>query len=112
MKETEQTESYDLKIKEVLDSPDAMTVSDWEFIPSYMDRYSHWDELRECCELALAEMAEEPYLGHVSNAKVMGRAMELLRKKYRLDAPRGWVIVLRKLRASGAKLPSTYQSKG
>ena len=46
-----------------------------------------------------AELADQPYVGRVSCARVMGRAMELLRETCGLDAPRGWVPVLRRLRA-------------
>ena len=73
-------------------------VTDEEFDVEYLDGYSHTEELARCCWDAVQDLADEPYLGRVSNARVMGAAMEKLRRGYCQDAPKGWVPVMRKLR--------------
>ncbi len=86
----------------VLAGTDIPELSDYEFDVRFLAKYRYRLELAECCYQATLELWSEPYLGRVSNARVMGRAMELLREKHGLDAPRGWVPVMRKLRASSA----------
>jgi hypothetical protein len=63
-------------------------ISDGEFNLTYLAKYPQRPQLEECCRWALEELAEEPYRGRVSCARVMGRAMELLREIYGCDAPR------------------------
>ena len=48
----------------------------------------------------MAELSEQPFVGRVSHAKVMGVAMERLREGYDVNAPRGWLPVMRILRSS------------
>jgi hypothetical protein len=88
-------------IGEVLDGEDITQLSDGEFDIRALKKYEHTTELEECCREAATELADKPYHGFVSHAQVMGRAMELLRQKYDLNAPKGWVPVLRTLRTSG-----------
>ena len=87
-----------LRIGQVLASGDIPVISDGKFDVGYLSVYRYQQELEECCQLALYELSDEPFQGSASCAKVMGRAMELLRETYSLDAPRGWVPVMRKLR--------------
>src|SRR5208282_5143301 len=89
-----------------------VTISDGEFDPTFLSRYQHGDQLKECCVLAVDRLAADPFAGRVTCAHLMGRAMELLRHSYDLNAPRGWVPVIRTLRSplqfvSGCSLPST-----
>lgn len=79
-------------------------LSDGEFDERYLINYDNEAELIECCKLALEELADEPFLGRASNARVMGRAMQLLRDKYRVNAPRGWYPAMKRLRASSEKV--------
>jgi hypothetical protein len=87
-------------------------ISDSQFRVSYLAKYPHVRQLDECCHMAVEELAEEPYEGRVSCARVMGRAMELLREIHGLDAPRGWVPVLRTLRWTESSVPSHQQAGG
>jgi hypothetical protein len=87
-------------------------ISDGEFNVSYLAKYPHGRHLNECCHMAVEELAEEPYEGRVSCARVMGRAMELLREIHGVNAPRGWVPVLRTLRWTGISVPSPEQDRG
>jgi hypothetical protein len=87
-------------------------ISDGEFNLTYLARYPQRSQLEECCRWAFEELADEPYHGRESCARVMGRAMELLREIYGCNAPRGWVPVMHRLRAAptgeiGANTPST-----
>lgn len=86
-------------IGSVLAGSDLLTLSDGEFDVTYLTKYPYRRQLDECCGRAVSELADEPYDGRPSCARVMGRAMELLRKTYDLNVPRGWVPILRKLRA-------------
>jgi hypothetical protein len=86
------------------------TISDGEFDVSYLAKYRYSRELDDCCRMAVKELAEEPYEGRTSCARVMGRAMELLRENHGLDAPRGWVPVLRTLRATESSVPGRQQT--
>src|SRR5262249_43157900 len=53
--------------------------------------------LESCCS-AIQELANEPFVGRTSYARVMGLAMEILRRDYSQDAPKGWVPVMKILR--------------
>jgi len=75
-------------------------ISDGEFNLTYLARYPQRPQLEESCRRAYEELAEEPYRGRESCARVMGRAMELLREIYSCNTPRGWVPVMRRLRAA------------
>lgn len=75
-------------------------ISDGEFDERALTRYLNGDLLAECCRLAVETLAAEPYRGRVTNARLMGLAMEKLRELHGLDAPRGWLPVMKKLRES------------
>jgi hypothetical protein len=83
-------------------------ISDNEFDVKFLTSYEHITELGECCVLAVERMAAEPFTGRKSCADVMGRAMELLCHHHRLNAPRGWVPVIRLLRSSPGLPPGRY----
>lgn len=85
-------------------------ISDGEFNVSFLAKYQHRQQLDECCRLAVEELAEEPFEGRASCARVMGRAMELLRETYHLKVPGGWVPVLRTLRAAPESSLQSRQS--
>jgi len=89
-----------IRISDVLPIADIGEISDGEFNLDYLKSYSHVAELEECIENALLDVGHYPYQGRRSCALVMGRAMELLRDCYCLDAPRGWVPVMRCLRST------------
>jgi hypothetical protein len=84
-------------------------VSDSEFDTEALANYSSTDDLVESCITAHAEMSDQPFLGRRSYADVMGRAMKLLRVKYDANAPRGWLPVIKRLRASKAN-PETERA--
>ena len=93
------------------DNEDIETLSQGEFNvrnSSYVS-YPYKQQLLECCNLAIQELSNEPYLGSKSHARVMGRSMELLREDYGLDAPKGWIPVLRTLRSKAASSRITVQ---
>lgn len=71
-----------------------------EFDSSYLKHYGYVPRLAEFCQYAVTELADEPFRGSRSCARVMGRAMELLRTFHGLDVPRGWVPVMKRLRSS------------
>jgi hypothetical protein len=75
-------------------------ISDSRFNPKYLGRFEHLGPLRECCLQAVADLAGEAFDGNRSFANVMGRAMGLLRERHSVNAPRGWVPVMRALRAA------------
>lgn len=81
---------------------DICLASDREFDTAFLKDYKHGKELQQCIWAAYDELAEEPYLGRASNARLMGRAMELMRERHSLDVPAGWVPVMRKLRGKAA----------
>jgi hypothetical protein len=75
-------------------------ISDEEFDLMFLSRNPNLTELKDCCVLAVERMAGEPFAGRKTCADVMGRAMELLRYLHKLNAPRGWVPVIRALRSN------------
>jgi hypothetical protein len=81
-------------------------ISDAEFEVKFLGTFAYRLELRESCLQAVAELAGEPFAGRVSCAKLMGRAMELLRDVYHANAPRGWYPVMKILREVSAPAPS------
>jgi len=87
-------------IGEALAAGGITEISDGEFNLTYLHSYPQRPQLEECCRWAFEELAEEPCYGRESCARVMGRAMELLREIYGCNAPRGWVPVMRRLRAT------------
>jgi len=101
---------WDRTIGMVLADASLSKISDGEFNVSFLTKYGHGRQLAECCRMAIEELAEEPYEGRMSCARVMGRAMELLREIYGHDTPRGWVPVLRKLRETDGSVPSRQQA--
>ena len=72
-------------------------ISDGVFNNSYLTRYSYSHKLAFCCVQAIQELADLP-CSPAARADVMGRAMELLREKYNVNAPRGWYPVMKQLR--------------
>jgi hypothetical protein len=79
-------------------------LSDKEFDEDYLSQYEHTSELQACIEQAVQELAHEPYLGRYTNARLMFRAMELLRSVHNLNVPRGWVPAMKQLQ----KQPNGY----
>jgi predicted house-cleaning noncanonical NTP pyrophosphatase (MazG superfamily) len=73
-------------------------VSDGVFNTKYLSGYQYKDELYQCIQDAVEEMASQPYEGRVTNAAIMGRVMELLQKDYGHNAPKGWYPVMKTLR--------------
>ena len=66
-----------------------------------LTRYSYSHKLALCCAVAIQELADLPCT-QATRADVMGRAMEILRGKYDVNAPRGWYPVMKQLRGSGS----------
>ena len=75
-------------------------VSDGLFDTDTLANYLSIDELVKSCTKAHDEMSSQPFLGRKSYADVMGRAMKILRAKYDVNVPRGWLPVMKQLRAN------------
>jgi hypothetical protein len=75
-------------------------VSDGEFKTEYLKQYRNASNLLDSCSMAIQELADEPFVGRTSCAQVMGLTMEILRRDYDQDAPKGWVPVMKILRAT------------
>lgn len=100
------TDSHDtlgdrLHLRGLTVSETIQAVTDGEFDISYLDRYKDTDLLADCCVAAADEYEAELYRGRWSLAAVMGLAMELLRERHNVDAPRGWLPVMKRLRQGG-----------
>ena len=81
-------------------------LSDQEFDCTFLKPYEHTDELMWACNAALRELSDEPFEGRKSRARVMGLAMEQLRSVHKLDAPRGWLPAMKRLRTESPELKS------
>jgi hypothetical protein len=87
-------------IGSVLCGADIQYLSDREFDESFTTNYPHQAELVRCVEDTIEALGDEPYLGRVSNARVMGDAMGLLLARHDHKAPDGWYPAMRKLRTN------------
>jgi hypothetical protein len=87
-------------IGSVLRGADIQYLSDREFDESFTTNYPHQAELVRCVEDTIEALGDEPYLGRVSNARVMGDAMGLLLARHDHKAPEGWYPAMRKLRTN------------
>jgi hypothetical protein len=81
-------------------------LSDEEFDPEFLAHYQHRNELMWACNAAIHQLSEEPFEGRKSRARVMGLAMELLREAHKVDAPRGWLPAMKRLRTRSPELRS------
>jgi hypothetical protein len=86
------------------------TISYGEFDTSYLSGYKHTPQLTKCIHLAVEQLSAESYLGCQSHANVMWKAMELLRSVHNLNAPKGWVPVMKHLRKSSASFQGEEDS--
>jgi hypothetical protein len=75
-------------------------ISDGEFDTKYLTGYKDVPNLLACCDQSIQELAHDPFLGRLSCARVMGKAMEILRRDYGKDVPKGWVPVMKGLRTN------------
>jgi hypothetical protein len=73
-------------------------LSDGEFNTQALTNYEHTGELGDKCREAVQELSASVFRGRPTLADVMGLAMERLRKDYNYDAPKGWLLVMRRLR--------------
>jgi hypothetical protein len=73
-------------------------ISGGKFDPAYLAKYEHPEKLLESCEYA-AEWISHDVDRRRDPAAVMGLAMEYMRDTHGLDVPKGWVPVMRELRA-------------
>jgi hypothetical protein len=73
-------------------------LSDQEFDCTFLKSYAHTDELMWACNAALNDLRDTPFEGRKSRARVMGLAMERLRSVHKLEAPRGWLPAMKRLR--------------
>ena len=83
----------DSSVEEILSGVSGGLFCTW--IPT---RYSYKHKLALCCAQAIRELGELPCTP-AARAAVMGRAMELLRERHGVNAPRGWYPVMKQLRA-------------
>ena len=65
--------------------------------------YPHWTELYQCCKDILREHGpgklDSWYSGPMTNARLMGDVMSLMRRRHELDVPKWWLAIMKKLRA-------------
>jgi hypothetical protein len=66
----------------------------WE----YAKDYDHWPALLECSKEVVGKMADLPFAGRITLAKVMVDAMLLLREEYGVKAPACWYPIIKSLR--------------
>jgi hypothetical protein len=64
--------------------------------------YGHWMELYQCCKDVLREHGPGKlntyYYGQLTNARLMGDVMSLMRRRYGLNCPKWWLAIMKKLR--------------
>jgi hypothetical protein len=82
-------------------------ISDGSFNVAVLKSYPATQELDAACREALKQMGNNCFDGRKTCAAIMSRAMEILRLRHGLDAPRGWLPVLKELRAQGG--PATAE---
>lgn len=82
----------------LLDGTDIARLSHHEFDVAFLENYPHRAILLECCQAAVRELGQRPYLGRASCARVMARAMEILLERYDQAVPRGWYPAIKRLR--------------
>ena len=65
--------------------------------------YPHWSELYDCIRIVLVQHAalNTEFIGDYSRARIMGETMQLLRAKYKVNAPKCWLPIMNALRATG-----------
>ncbi len=83
-------------------------VSDGEFNLAALKSYDCTSELADACRETVQQMQNQPFVGRATCAEVMSKAMNLLRLRS-VDAPRGWLLVLKRLREGG---PATVEAPG
>lgn len=91
--------------------PEIADLSDYEFDTAFLKYYEHTHLLVWACNEAIQQLFDEPFEGRKSRAKVMGRAMELLRKVHQLDAPGGWLPAMKQLRTISPELRSVIHKE-
>lgn len=74
-------------------------ISDGCFNTAALNKYEATHELDKACREALRQMGNDRFDGRKTCAAIMSRAMEILRLRHGLNAPRGWLPVLKELRA-------------
>jgi len=64
--------------------------------------YPHWAELYRCCRTVIEGHAalNTQFCGDHTRARIMGEAMALLRAKYGHNAPKFWLPIMNRLRAT------------
>jgi len=62
--------------------------------------YPYWSELYDCCKRVIKEHAalNSGFSGDVTRARLMGDAMALLKAKYKVNAPKCWLPIMKSLR--------------
>jgi hypothetical protein len=73
-------------------------ISGGKFDTAYLAQYEHQQKLLECCQYA-AEWISHDIERRRDPAGIMAYAMESMRQMYGFDVPKGWVPVMRELRA-------------
>ena len=86
-------------------------ISDGEFNTKFLAYFGDTVELWDSCLRAITELSDEPFLGRLSSAKVMARAMELMREMHNLNAPRGWYPAIKRLRAHSTSTPMSSRNE-
>jgi hypothetical protein len=84
-------------------------ISDKEFDTKFLKDYGHISELQQCCHHAISELANEPFLGRLTCAKIMARAMERLRAVHKTDVPGGWYPAIKRLRVKLSEASVGYR---
>jgi hypothetical protein len=65
--------------------------------------YAHWPELMACCKAVIESIAELPFAGNITLAKIMADGMQMLKERHELAAPGPWYPTIKKLRENPTK---------
>jgi hypothetical protein len=76
-------------------------ISDARFNVEILAGYDSTDELEKSCRKAVQQMRKEKFSGLQTCAAAMDRAMTILKEDFGVNAPRGWLPVLKELRIEG-----------
>jgi hypothetical protein len=64
--------------------------------------YPYWHQLYLCCKQVVEQSSalgnQYQYWGPLTNAKMMGDVMTVMRQRYKLNTPRWWLPIMNKLR--------------
>ncbi len=78
-------------------------LSDGRITDEDMENFDEPD-LRQCMRDAVAERAEQPYCGLLTNAALMGIVMSLMKQRHKKNCPPMWLPVMKAMRAQPVRV--------